>query len=93
MTLVVSGQLQDGTAFSASDCIKLVPPGDLDADLDVDGIDFSMFATCYNGAGNSPRDGCSDDLADFDSDGDVDGVDFSVFASCYNGAGNPARCE
>ena len=36
--LVVSGSLLDGTAFSVSDCIKLVPPGDLDSDTDVDGV-------------------------------------------------------
>ena len=93
VTLVVSGQLQDGTAFSASDFIKLVPPGDLDSDLDVDAIDFSMFATCFNKAGNSPRSDCPNGMADLDNDGDVDGVDFGVFASCFNKAGNPPRCE
>jgi polyhydroxybutyrate depolymerase len=70
-------------------------PADRDGDEDVDGVDFSVFASCFNGAGNPPRTlGC--DLGDqsgldFDDDGDIDGVDFSTFASCFNGAGNPPR--
>jgi hypothetical protein len=79
------------------------PPGeedvivgsDRDADFDVDGVDFSVFASCFNKAGNPPRTlGCSATDAeafDADGDGDVDGVDFSRFASCFNKAGNPPR--
>jgi hypothetical protein len=69
---------------------------DFDEDGDVDGVDFSVFAACFNGAGKPPRtEGCSSEHmsdADFDDDGDVDGVDFSAFASCFNKAGNPPRC-
>jgi len=69
---------------------------DFDEDGDVDGVDFSVFASCFNGAGNPPRtDACTPQNmsdADFDDDGDVDGVDFSAFASCFNKAGNPPRC-
>jgi hypothetical protein len=61
----------------------------------VDGIDFAVFASCFNGAGQPPRTtNCTTDESDrfdFDGDSDVDGVDFSKFASCYNGAGNPTR--
>jgi hypothetical protein len=68
---------------------------DRDKDGDVDGVDFSIFASCFNKAGNPPRTlGCSSDDADaFDQDGDndVDGVDFAKFASCFNKAGNPPR--
>jgi hypothetical protein len=68
---------------------------DRDRDGDVDGVDFSVFASCFNKAGNPPRTvGCTaDDAAgmDADNDGDVDGVDFSVFASCFNKAGNSPR--
>jgi hypothetical protein len=68
---------------------------DRDRDGDVDGVDFSVFASCFNKAGNPPRTvGCTTDDAagmDADNDGDVDGVDFSVFASCYNQAGNLPR--
>lgn len=72
-------------------------PMDRDQDGDVDGVDFAIFASCFNGAGQPPRtSGCSAaDAAAFDSDddGDVDGVDFSEFASCFNKAGNTPRCE
>jgi hypothetical protein len=61
----------------------------------VDGVDFSVFASCFNQAGNPPRTvGCTPTQAtklDFDGDNDVDGVDFSQFASCFNQAGNPPR--
>lgn len=70
-------------------------PADRDRDGDVDGVDFSMFASCFNGAGHPPRTlGCTTDDADaldFDNDSDIDGVDFSAFASCFNGAGNAPR--
>jgi len=70
-------------------------PADTDGDYDVDGIDFSVFATCFNKAGNPPRTvGCSTQAAgrlDFDNDNDIDGIDFAVFASCFNKAGNPPR--
>jgi hypothetical protein len=68
---------------------------DRDGDGDVDGGDFSIFASCYNGAGHPPRTlGCDpddQDALDFDDDSDIDGIDFSTFASCYNQAGNPPR--
>ena len=68
---------------------------DHDDDGDVDGVDFSIFASCFNKAGNAPRTlGCNPAAAegfDYDCDGDVDGVDFSIFASCFNKAGNPPR--
>jgi hypothetical protein len=76
-----------------------VPPAvraDSDGDLDVDGVDFSRFATCFNGAGKIPHiPACNpQEVArfDFDSDGDIDGIDFSNFAGCFNQAGNPPRC-
>jgi hypothetical protein len=74
-----------------SECV----PADVDCDGDVDGVDFSVFAACFNKAGNPPRTlGCPSEAAealDFENDGDVDGVDFSVFAACFNKAGNPPR--
>jgi hypothetical protein len=70
---------------------------DRDADGDVDGIDFSIFAACYNKAGNPPRTlFCEpeDRIAfDTDGDGDIDGIDFAQFANCFNAAGNPPRCN
>jgi hypothetical protein len=68
---------------------------DFDNDGDVDGLDFSQFAQCFNKAGNPPRTlGCTvqaAESADSDDDGDVDGVDFSKFAQCFNKAGNTPR--
>jgi hypothetical protein len=69
-------------------------PADIDLDGDVDGNDFAFFSACFNGAGNSPRDGCSPEQSnayDFDFDDDIDGVDFAKFAQCFNKAGNPPR--
>jgi len=70
-------------------------PADDDCDNDVDGLDFSVFASCFNKAGNPPRalgcDATAQANMDFDNDGDVDGIDFGVFASCFNKAGNPPR--
>jgi hypothetical protein len=83
------------TSLSTFAVAEVQFPADCDADGDVDGIDFGVFASCYNKAGNSPRTlGCTPeqgDKLDFDDDGDVDGVDFSAFASCFNKAGNPPR--
>jgi hypothetical protein len=74
---------------------KTCYPADRDCDNDVDGVDFSIFASCFNNAGNPPRTiGCDaddQDALDFDNDVDVDGVDFAVFAACFNKAGNPPR--
>jgi PhoPQ-activated pathogenicity-related protein len=68
---------------------------DNDEDGDVDGVDFLVFAACYNGANNPPRSlACpptAKDLFDYDDDNDVDIVDFATFARCYNGAGKPPR--
>jgi hypothetical protein len=70
-------------------------PADRDHDGDVDGVDFSVFASCYNKAGNPPRTlGCDIDdqvVFDADADNDIDGIDFSIFAACFNGAGKPPR--
>jgi hypothetical protein len=75
-------------------CDTPIPP-DRDVDFDVDGVDFSKFASCYNKAGNPPRTiGCApSDAAAFDTDcdNDVDGIDFAAFAACFNKAGNPPR--
>jgi len=93
--LVVTGELTDGSSFVGKDCVRLVPGVDIDADGDVDGNDFGVFAACFNKAGRPPRKrGCSPWQAaafDSDGDGDLDGIDFGAFAACFNGAGNPPR--
>ncbi len=51
-------------------------PGDLDADGDVDLIDFQGFLGCVTGAnGGPPIGGC--EALDLDVDGDVDSADFA----------------
>jgi hypothetical protein len=91
--LMVSGALEDGTLFTASDCIKLVPPGDMDADNDVDGSDFITFSLCYNGIGKALNPGCPSSLADVDGDGDCDGIDFLTFSNCFSGSNKPSKCR
>jgi hypothetical protein len=56
--------------------IVVVSP-DLDADGDVDLVDFSLFAAAFN---TSTGDAGYDPCCDYDCDGDVDLVDFSLFA-------------
>lgn len=56
-------------------------PGDLDADGDVDIVDFSTFAGCFQGSGVDVPENCR--CADLDGDGDVDVVDFSTFAGTF----------
>lgn len=63
---------------------------DLDCDGDVDGSDFGLFASCFNGTGSAVSDVCRN--ADLDDDGSVDGVDFGLFSACFNGSGNPPAC-
>jgi len=82
--LVVSGQLQDGTAFSASDCILIVPQPDFDEDNDVDQSDFGHLQACYRGPMKSVDLTCRD--ADIDGDGDVDISDFGRLQRCISGA-------
>ena len=81
--LVVSGTLQDGTPFSASDCILIVPQSDFDEDNDVDLTDFGLFQRCFAGPGQGVWDGC--EIVDIDEDGDVDISDFGRFQRCISG--------
>jgi hypothetical protein len=64
---------------------------DADHDGDVDGADYGVFASCFNGSGQPIAPSCG--THDFDLDGDVDGADFGVFAACFNGSGNPPACS
>lgn len=86
-----SGAMDMGFHYNGN----LRPRTDVDGDGDVDGIDFSVFASCHNKAGNPPRTfGCGileTVRFDSDNDGDIDGGDFGRFASCFNMAGNPPR--
>ena len=87
--LVVSGQLQDGTLFEASDCILIVPQPDFDEDNDVDQSDFGHFQACFRGPVKVVDWGCED--ADVDGDGDVDISDFGRFQRCISGASKAVK--
>ena len=82
--LVVSGALLDGTPFSASDCILIVPQADFDEDNDVDQSDFGHLQACYRGPLKRVDLACRD--ADIDGDGDVDISDFGRLQRCVSGA-------
>jgi hypothetical protein len=57
--------------------------GDLDADLDVDGDDFAIFADCMSGPDVDCASEC--ELADLEGDSDVDLVDFQTFQQRFTG--------
>lgn len=82
--LNVAGTLEDGTEFSASDCVLIVPQSDFDEDNDVDQSDFGHLQACYRGPMKGYSYGCED--ADIDEDGDVDISDFGRFQRCLSGA-------
>jgi hypothetical protein len=79
----------DVDALDSSACFA--KPQDIDGDGDVDGTDYGVFSTCFNGSGN-PYNGATCVCFDADQDGDVDGTDYGVFSACFNGAGNPPNC-
>jgi len=91
--------LPAGLAFGAP--LASGPAADFDGDGDVDGDDYSRFASCVTGPAiryaDHPTPGCALSAdgqgllpADLDRDGDVDQRDFGVFQRCYSGAGEQA---
>ncbi len=77
---------------------RILIPGDLDYDGDVDMDDFEIFERCRTAPGIAPAGKyCEPEVedckpcsqTDLDKDGDVDQDDFAVFQRCYSGAGNP----
>jgi hypothetical protein len=75
--LEVSGALLDGTAFAATDCIRLVPPGDVDGDCVVGVADFLILLGTW-GSCPAPLGNCA---ADFDGSGAVGVPDFLIMLS------------
>jgi len=65
--------------------------GDLDADCDVDVVDFALFQACFNGPNRPPAFACTV-AADFDVDLDVDLADFGMLQACFNGPNRPPAC-
>jgi hypothetical protein len=83
--LVVSGQLLDGTEFSASDCIGLVPPGDINGDGAVGAADFLILLATW-GSCPAPPGECAGDL---DGDGNVGVSDFLVLLADWGWVAPP----
>ncbi len=68
------------------------PPGDFDADEDVDLMDYRRFQGCVNGPARPPaQSGC--DVADLDHDLDVDLDDYRLLLDCFNGPNRPPTCS
>jgi len=66
------------------------PPGDFDADGDVDQSDFGHLQACLSGSGEPRSPSCRD--TDFDDDGDVDQTDFGTFQMCMGGPNRQPGC-
>lgn len=64
---------------------------DMDADSDVDLVDFGIFQACFNGPNRAPLE-VQCQPADSDRDGDVDLVDFAQLQACFNGPNRVAKC-
>ncbi|MHC4419825.1 MAG: hypothetical protein ACYS1E_04455, partial [Planctomycetota bacterium] len=81
--LELSGALLDGTEFAASDCIRLVPPGDMDGDGAVGVPDLLGMLAGWGSCPAPPLD-C---LADINDDGKVDVPDLLAllanWGSCF----------
>lgn len=77
VTLKITGNLTDGTQFEGEDTVKVLLPGDLDHDGDIDATDFIDFCGAY--PSNPPL----NPEADLDSDGDVDRFDFVLLVGNY----------
>ncbi len=71
--LVLSGLLLDETPFAASDCIKIVPPPDIDLDGVVGVADLLMLLGAWGPC--TPAEAC---LADLDVDGTVSVSDLLI---------------
>jgi hypothetical protein len=59
--LVVSGQLLGGTEFAASDCIRIVPPGDINGDGAVGVADLLILLATWGSCPAPPAE-CAGDL-------------------------------
>jgi len=91
-TVVVSTQNLGSTSIVGG--FRVMQPGDLDSDGDVERDDFERFMACFNGPNNPPLSVSPDcHRSDLDLDEDVDLADFLVyFQRCFNGPMVPGRC-
>lgn len=84
--LALAGELlaeAGGRPIVALDCVKLVPPSDINGDGRVNLRDFVVMARCFGAAADHRPNGCSpNDVvgSDIDGNGAVNLSDFSTFA-------------
>jgi len=79
VTLTITGIVNE-TPFEGKDTIKVLLPGDIDCDGDVDPVDYILFIGSY---GCSIGDQGYDPNADLESDGHIDKEDFMIFIGNY----------
>ena len=75
----IKGCNQSARLYAISPELTVLQPGDVDSDLDVDGMDFLKWQV---GTGTGPTNARLID-GDLDGDGNVDGDDFAVWESNY----------
>ncbi len=86
---ITSASVRADVMQAVLDYLLPMPPGDFDADGDVDMTDFGHLQECLSGPSVPQLDpDCVD--ARLDSDRDVDGADVSIFQGCLSGADVPA---
>ena len=79
VTLTITGEA-DGTPFEGTDTVKVLFPGDVDDDGDVDPDDLYLFAGAY---GTRLGDAAYNWAADFNEDGSIDPEDLYILAGNY----------
>ncbi len=79
VTLTITGEA-DGTPFEGTDTVKVLFPGDVDDDGDVDPDDLYLFAGAY---GTRLGDAAYNRAADFNEDGSIDPEDLYILAGNY----------
>jgi hypothetical protein len=87
-TITVSAPGATNTPQAIPVQVRVLAPGDMDGDNDVDQEDFGPFQACYSGQGITQNDpDCWNALLDLDDDVDLD--DFTLFQGCVSGKGVP----
>ncbi|MCH8316334.1 MAG: FG-GAP repeat protein [Planctomycetes bacterium] len=71
--LTVTGVLRDKTPFSANDCVRLVPPGDMDGDGAVGAMDLIMLISSWGSCAE-----CIECPVDLDGDCNVGAADLLI---------------
>lgn len=78
-----------GTYCTPYTCAPVI--ADYNEDGDVDGDDFIIYYSCYNGPTTIVSEDCL--FTDFNNDQHVDASDFDIFSACFNGPQLDPRCD